>query len=132
MKNTNQANPEDKLKKITASIHDPITIRTITTLIMLGLLLVGPAGSALAQDGAGISEAFSGVVTTITDIIQSLTVVVGILGVTIWGFGKVARPIFPEVAGLTQQYISQFLVGVVAVFIAATVVEGITSALSSG
>ena len=31
-----------------------------------------------------------------------------------------------------KQYISQFLVGVVAVFIAATVVEGITSALSSG
>ena len=120
------------MKKKTISIPDPITIRTITTLVMLGLLLVGPAGSALAQDGAGISEAFSGVVTTITDIIQSLTVVVGILGVTIWGFGKVARPIFPEVAGLTQQYISQFLVGVVAVFIAATVVEGITSALSSG
>ena len=120
------------MKKITIAIPDPITIRTITTLVMLGLLLVGPAGSALAQDGAGISEAFSGVVATITDIIQSLTVVVGILGVTIWGFGKVARPIVPEVAGLTQQYISQFLVGVVAVFIAATVVEGITSALSSG
>jgi hypothetical protein len=120
------------LKKITASIHNPITLRTITILVMLGLLLVGPAGAALAQDGAGISEAFSGVVTTITDIIQSLTVVVGILGVTIWGFGKVARPIFPEVSSLTQQYISQFLVGVVAVFIAATVVEGITSALSSG
>ena len=119
------------MNKIIKTIPDPITVRTITTLLMLGLLLVAPAGSALAQDGTGISEAFSGVVTTITGIIQSLTVVVGILGMTIWGFGKVARPIFPEVAGLTQQYISQFLVGVVAVFIAATVVEGLTSALSS-
>jgi hypothetical protein len=118
------------MKKVTMILANPTTLRTATTLVMLGLLLILPAGSALAQGGSGISEAFSGVVTTITDIIQSLTVVVGILGVTIWGFGKVARPIFPEVAGLTQQYISQFLVGVVAVFIAATVVEGISAALS--
>lgn len=116
-------------KKIILFSCNPVTLRTVTLLIMLGLLLTMPANGALAQDGTGISEAFSNVVATIIDIIQSLTVGVGILGVTIWGFGKVARPVFPEIAGLTQQYISQFLVGVVAVFIAATVVEGLAAAL---
>ena len=120
------------LKNTILFICKPVTCRTATLLIMLGLLLTIPSGTALAQDGTGISEAFNGVVTTITDIIQSLTVVVGILGMTIWGFGKVARPVFPEIAGLTQQYISQFLVGVVAVFIAATVVEGLAAALGGG
>jgi hypothetical protein len=68
-------------------------------------------------------------VTTIIDIIQSLTVVVGILGVTIWGFGKVARPVFPEISQLTNQYVSQFIIGIVVVFVATTVVEGLASAI---
>jgi hypothetical protein len=107
----------------------PITVRVATLLVMTGLLLVLPAVPALAQAGDQISGAIGEVVTTITDIIQSLTVVVGILGVTMWGFGKVARPIFPEIAQLTSQYIGQFVIGVVVVFVAATVVEGLVGAI---
>ena len=104
-----------------------VTIKLITLLVMIGLLLVVPATPAFAQDG--ISSALGDIVTSITDIIQGLTVVVGILGLTLWGFAKVARPIFPELSQLTGQYVGQFVLGVVVVFVAATVVEEIASAV---
>lgn len=107
-------------------------IRLMTVLIVVGLVAVVSASPALAQGGDEISAAFSGIVTTITGIIQTLTVVVGILGVTLWGFAKVARPIFPELSQLTGQYIGQFVIGVVAVYVAATVVESITGAIGGG
>lgn len=106
-----------------------VSVKVATYLVMVGLLLVLPASAALAQGGGDVAAAFSGIVTTITDIIKSLTMVVGILGITFWGFGKVARPIFPEISQMTSQYINGFLVGIVAVYIAATVVEALTSAI---
>ncbi len=108
---------------------DPVTIRFITFMIMLGLLLVVPAGNALAQDE--ITTAFSNVVTTITGIIQGLAVVIGILGLSIWGLAKIARPVFPELSNLTNQYIGGLVVGVVVVFLAATVVEALASAVEN-
>ena len=108
---------------------DPITIRLITMLIVVGVLLVVPAGVALAQGGDEITTAFSGVVETIVGIIQGLAVVVGIAGLSIWGLAKIARPIFPELSNLTNQYIGGLVVGVVVVFVAATVVEGLAAAV---
>ena len=108
-------------------LTDPVTIRFMTFLVMVALLLVVPAGNAFAQDE--ITNAFSNVVTTITGIIQGLAIVVGILGLSIWGFAKIARPVFPELAGLTQQYIGSLVTGVVVVFLAATVVEALASAV---
>ena len=96
---------------------------------MLGLLLVLPAGTALAQGGDEITTAFSGVVETIVGIIQGLAVVVGIAGLSVWGLARIARPIFPELSNLTQQYIGSLVIGVVVVFVAATVVEGLASAV---
>lgn len=110
-------------------ILDPTTIRLMTILIMLGLLLVWPAGTALAQGGDEITTAFSGVVETIVGIIQGLAVVVGIAGLSVWGLARIARPIFPELSNLTQQYIGSLVIGVVVVFVAATVVEGLASAV---
>ena len=106
---------------------DPATIRLMTALIMVGLLLVLPAGSALAQDE--ITTAFTEVVETITGIIQGLAVVVGIAGLSVWGLARIARPIFPELSNLTQQYIGSLVIGVIVVFVAATVVEGLASAV---
>ncbi|MCB0164370.1 MAG: TrbC/VirB2 family protein [Anaerolineae bacterium] len=110
-------------------VLDPATIRLMTVLIMLGLLLVLPAGTALAQGGDEITTAFSGVVETIVGIIQGLAVVVGIAGLSVWGLARIARPIFPELSNLTQQYIGSLVIGVVVVFVAATVVEGLASAV---
>ena len=112
------------------SVGDPVTVRLMTMLVMVGILLVLPAGAALAQGGGDeITAAFSGVVETITGIIQGLAVVVGIAGLSVWGFAKIARPIFPEISNLTQQYIGSLVVGVIVVFVAATVVEGLASAV---
>ena len=108
-------------------LFDPVTIRLMTALIMVGLLLVLPVGSALAQDE--ITTAFTEVVETITGIIQGLAVVVGIAGLSIWGLARIARPIFPELSNLTQQYIGSLVIGVIVVFVAATVVEGLASAV---
>ena len=52
-------------------------------------------------------------VTTITGIIQGLAVVVGILGLSIWGLARIARPVFPELSSLTNQYIGSLVIGVV-------------------
>jgi|GEM_PF-6404179 len=108
---------------------NPTTIRLVTMLIMLGILLVVPAGSALAQGGDQITTAFAGVVETITGIIQGLAVVVGIAGLSVWGLARIARPIFPELSQLTNQYIGSLVIGVIIVFVAATVVEGLASAV---
>lgn len=113
----------------TIDLTNPITIRFITGLIMVGMLLVVPAGIAFAQDE--ITSAFSNVVTTITGIIQGLAVVVGILGLSIWGLAKIARPVFPELSNMTNQYIGGLVIGVVVVFLAATVVEALASAVES-
>ena len=105
--------------------------RFLTILVVLSVLAFGPAGAALAQSGAGdaVSSAFAGVVETITSIIQGLTLVVGILGFVLYGFGKVARGIFPELAQMTQQYIKDFTVGVVVVYGAATIVEAVVTSV---
>jgi len=110
-------------------LTDPLTVRLITGLILVGMLLVVPAGTAFAQDE--ITTAFSNVVTTITGIIQGLAVVVGILGLSIWGLAKIARPVFPELSNLTNQYIGGLVIGVVVVFLAATVVEALATAVES-
>ena len=108
---------------------DPVAIRLVTLLILAGILLVFPAGLAQAQGGDQITTALSSVVETITGIIQGLAVVVGIAGLSIWGLARIARPIFPELSNLTQQYIGSLVIGVIVVFVAATIVEGLASAV---
>ena len=134
------------MKQIQSLTLDPLTIvtrlsqpqnlnviRLCAFIVTIGVLLGAPVlsgGLAFAQNGGGdVAAAFTDIVTSITDIIQSLTVVVGILGITFWGFGKVARPVFPEISQMTNQYINGFLVGIVAVFVATSVVEALASAV---
>jgi hypothetical protein len=113
--------------------HNLNVIRLCAFIVTLGVMLGAPVlsgGVAFAQSGGGdVAAAFTDIVTAITDIIQSLTVVVGILGITFWGFGKVARPVFPEISQMTNQYINGFLIGIVAVFVATSVVEALASAI---
>jgi hypothetical protein len=110
-------------------VLNPVTIRLVTLLVMIGIVLVVPAGAALAQGGDEITTAFAAVVETITGIIQGLAVVVGIAGLSVWGLARIARPIFPELSQLTSQYIGSLVIGVIIVFVAATVVEGLVSAV---
>ncbi len=98
----------------------------ISTIALLVFLVVMPA---YAQDGSGIGDVVNSLVTSITDIIQSVAVGAGILGLTFWGIGKVVRPMFPQVSALTQNYIPDLLIGIAVVLVAATVVEGLVSSL---
>lgn len=108
-------------------IRYPI-LRLLTLIIVCGIMFV--ALPALAQEGVG--GALEGVVTKITDLIKGLTLVVGALGITLWGFGKVARPIFPEIASLTGQYFNNFIVGVIVVYLAAEIVDQVAAAAGAG
>jgi len=116
----------------TKSVPNPIKVsypivRLMTFIVLVGVLAV--AHPALAQDGIGGS--LESIVTSITELIQQLTLVVGVLGIVIWGFGKVARPIFPEVSQLTAQYFNQFIIGVVVVFTAAEIVDMVAGAVGA-
>ena len=106
----------------------PKAIRLLTLLVTFSVL-VGMAAPAFAQGGGGVGEVVSNLVTAITDIIQSVAIAAGIAGLSFWGFGKILRPVFPQVAGLTQNYIPDLLIGIAVVFIASQVVEGLASAV---
>jgi type IV secretory pathway VirB2 component (pilin) len=103
-------------------------VRLMTLVVMAGLVFV--AQPALAQDGIG--GAFEGIITSITELIQSITLGVGLLGIVLWGFGKVARPIFPEVSQMTAQYFNQFIIGIVVVFAATEIVDMVAGAAGGG
>lgn len=108
-------------------------VHLAVVLAMVGLLLAGTAGPALAAQGGGggIGGALDSVVTAITDIIQTVCIGLGILGLSIWGIGKIARPIFPQIGQFTQNYMSDLIIGLAVVFIASQVVEGLASALGT-
>jgi len=95
----------------------------VTTVLVLGL-----ATPAFAQVG----EVVANLVTSVTDIIQSIAVAAGVLGLSVWGIGKVTRPVFPQIASLTQNYIPDLLVGVAVVFVASQLVEGLANAIGGG
>jgi type IV secretory pathway VirB2 component (pilin) len=103
-------------------------VRLMTLIVVMGIMTV--AVPALAQEGVG--GTFDAIITSITELIQQLTLAVGVLGIVIWGFGKVARPIFPEIAQLTSQYFNNFIIGVVVVFAATEIVDMVAGAVGGG
>ena len=98
---------------------------------LLIILVVGAilftASPAFAQDGVG--AALDAVVKAVTDVIQSVAVGAGILGLSIWGIAKVARPMFPQISGLAQNYIPDLLIGLAVIFVATEVVEALAAQL---
>jgi hypothetical protein len=63
----------------------------LLVLLVIGSVLL-TASPAFAQDGVG--AALDSVVKAVTDVIQSVAVGAGILGLSIWGISKVARSPF--------------------------------------
>jgi hypothetical protein len=105
------------------------TVRLVTFAGVLILLLITTAVPALAQEGVG--AALDSVVTAVVEVIQSVAVGAGILGLSIWGIAKVARPMFPQISGLAQNYIPDLLIGLAVIFVASEVVESLASTLGS-
>ena len=112
------------------SIKNPQYLaRMISLILCLGLLL-GYSSPAYAQDAMG--DTITSLVESITEIIQGVAVGAGILGLSIWGLGKVTRPVFPQIAQMAGNYISDLLIGVAVIFVAAEIVQGISSAIGGG
>lgn len=101
---------------------------SLTMAIILAVAIIAGGSTVQAQTGELI-DAIGNVVTIITDIIQGVAIAAGIAGLSIWGFSKVARPVFPQIAQIAANYIPDLLVGVAVVFVAATVVEALAGAL---
>ena len=106
-------------------------IRFLTILIMLSILAVGSVGPALAQGGGGdaVASAFSSVIENIMGIVKRLTLYVGGLGLGLWGFGKVIRPVDTTLSQYTQQYLKEFVIGIVIVYGASTIVEALVTSI---
>ena len=98
-------------------------------LLVLGSILF-TAAPAFAQDGVG--AALDSVVKAVTEVIKSVAVGAGILGLSLWGISKVARPMFPQIAGIAQNYIPDLLIGLAVIFVATEVVESLASQLGGG
>lgn len=101
----------------------------LLVLLVIGSVLLS-ASPAFAQDGVG--AALDSVVKAVTDVIQSVAVGAGILGLSIWGISKVARPMFPQIASVAQNYIPDLLIGLAVIFVATEVVESLASTLGGG
>ena len=105
------------------------TGRRVTTMAMTAVVVLAFAAPALAQSGGGVGEVVNGMVKSIVEIVQSVAVGAGVLGLTIWGIGKVARPVFPQISGLTQNYIPDLMIGIAVVLVATQIVEAIVSSM---
>ncbi len=110
-----------------------VTIRVVTLILVFGILISLAATPALANQNspADFGDAISTIVEAIVGIIQSIAVGLGILGLTIWGLAKIARPVFPEISGQVQGYIPGLMIGLVVIFLATEIVEGLSSAIGA-
>jgi hypothetical protein len=118
-----------KVKKV---LSKWFTRRRMVKVAIITMLILMVALPAFAQDGEGVGGVVNNLVSSITDIIQSVAVGAGILGLTFWGIGKVVRPMFPQVSAMTQNYIPDLLIGIAVVLVASQVVESLVSSLGAG
>jgi hypothetical protein len=105
------------------------TGRRAATMAITVIVVLAFAAPALAQGGGGVGEVVNGMVKSIVEIVQSVAVGAGVLGLTIWGIGKVARPVFPQISGLTQNYIPDLMIGIAVVLVATQIVEALVSSM---
>jgi len=111
---------------------NPVIVIKIMVGIVLLAMLIGGMTPVLAQGAGDIGDTLNEVINNIVGIIQGITIGVAVLGLTLWALGKLARPIFPQLAQLTANYITEFLIGIVVIFSVTKIVEGIVSAVGGG
>ncbi len=124
----------NKKVSTTSSTQKPagrVAVRVMTLVLVFGFLISLEATPALANQNspADFGEAISTIVEAITGIIQSIAVGLGILGLTIWGLAKLARPVFPEISQQVQGYIPGLMIGLVVIFLAGEIVGGLAEAI---
>jgi hypothetical protein len=97
-----------------------------TFAVVFGLFMFA-AEPAFAQGGIG--DVLANIITAVTDTIQSFAVGLGALGLLMWGAGKLARPVFPQISQMTANYIPDLMIGLAVVFTASQIVEGLAAVL---
>jgi len=112
---------------------NPALVAKIVVGIVILAILIGGVTPVLAQgSGSDIGDTLNEVITNIVDIIQKITIGIAVLGLALWALGKIARPVFPQLAQLTANYISEFIIGIVVIFSVTKIVEGIANAVGGG
>ena len=113
---------------------NPARVAKIIIWIVMLAILIGGITPVLAQGGGGgdIGGTLNEIIDNVVGIIQQITIGVAILGLVIWALGKVARPVFPQLSQMTANYITEFIIGIVVVFAATKIVQGIANAVGAG
>ncbi len=107
-----------------------VATRIVTLILVIGIIGLAAAPALANQNSPGdFGEAIATIVEAITGIIQSVAIGLGVLGLSIWGLAKLARPIFPEISQQVQGYIPGLMIGLVVIFLATEIVEGLSSAI---
>ena len=109
-------------------VNPVVVIQVVLWVVFIGMFL-GYAEPVLAQDEIG--AVIATLVETITGIISSAAIGIGVLGLTMWAVGKIARPVFPQISQMTSNYIPDLLIGIAFVFVASSVVNGLAGAMGS-
>lgn len=112
----------------------PARVAKITIGIIILAILIGGITPVLAQNGGGgdIGDTLNEIINNVVSIVQQITVGVAILGLVIWGLGKLTRPFFPQLSQMTANYITEFIIGIVVIFSATLIVQGIANAVGGG
>ncbi len=126
------SNKKASTTSITQKPAGRVTIRVVTLVLVIGILSLAATPALANQNSpADFGDAISTIVEAIVGIIQSIAVGLGILGLTIWGLAKIARPVFPEISGQVQGYIPGLMIGLTVIFLATEIVEGLSSAIGA-
>ena len=118
---------------INRSINPARVAKIIVWIVMLAIL-IGGITPVLAQGGGGgdIGATVNDIVNSIVSIIQNITIGLAVLGLAIWALGKVTRSYFPQLSQMTANYITEFIIGIVVIFAATKIVQGIANAVGAG
>lgn len=102
----------------------PITRFTILASMVWSWFIIS-ARPAFAQDpAADMVTLLSDILIILTGVVQALTVIGAILGLTMWGFGKIAKPLFPGLSSLFNgEYVKSIIIDETIVFLASTIVR---------
>ena len=112
-------------------IKDPVFVgRVMASILMLGLAL-GYTLPVLAQ-GEDLGAVITQVVETITGIIRSASIGLGVLGLVMWGLAKLVRPYMPELSQKVNNYIPDLMMALLVIAFANQIVSSLASAFGSG
>jgi hypothetical protein len=96
--------------------------------ILFALVVMMLYGQPVYAQGGPLGDVVNNLVEQIVSLVQSVAVGLGIMGLVLWAVAKLARPIFPQIAGIAANYIPDLLIGLAFIFVATEIVEAVAGA----